>query len=157
MIAVECFADITLVQSLNSVPREHIAHFFRGRSGVCKYLSATGNSKGMIDEDPSAARHPYEEKGEVDNSFLSLDIKQLKYPSQTNELIVLCPKLEDWIIKSAQISHIELIRHGLPDDPNQLHNIIDQKINEFRTIIHLLKKEDSNRINTLARLLQVPV
>jgi hypothetical protein len=155
MIALECFADITLVQCLTSLPRTEIAHFFRGRSGVCTQLQQSSGTIGLIDEDPGSARHPYEIKGTSDSSYIDFDIKYRLYPSGNNRLIILVPKLEDWIIKTAQFARVDLVQHGLPDDPDLLHRIIDQKLDEFRIVISLLKKKRSARIEALSKLLKM--
>ena len=155
MIIVECNADITLVQCLTSIPREYIIHQIRGKSGVCNQLSERTNSKGLIDEDPDSTQHPYEKYGVLRNDYSQYDIRQLKYPTQDNELIILCPKLEDWFLKTAQVAGIDVTRHGLPDESNKLHRIIDQKLNEFRTILNMLKKQKSDRIITLTNILKI--
>lgn len=154
MIIVECYSDTTLVQSLTSVPRQFIDHS-RGRAGVCNHLSGRRDCKGLIDEDPGAPRHPYERAGVVQSEYLGEDIKLFSYPSQCNELIVLCPKLEDWILKTAQMAHINVTRHGLPGEAGTLHRVIDQRLGSFRTVLDMLKSQKSPRIATLARLLQI--
>lgn len=156
MIIVECYADTSLVQTLTSLPREFVIHQIKGKSGVCKQLANSNNRKGLIDEDPRALKNPYELQGVMDNTYSRFDIKHLNYPEQGNELIVLCPKLEDWIIKTARLEHIDLDKHGLPDEPNKLHRIIDQKLGEFRIVLHILMKQQSDRIIALAKLLNIP-
>ena len=155
MIIVECHSDKTLVQCLTSLPREYIIHQMRGKSGVCNQLAERTNSKGLIDEDPLSAQHPYEKDGVTRGNYTQYDIKHLDFPSQGNELIVLCPKLEDWVLKTAQIAGIDVTRHGFPDEPNKLHRIIDQKLNEFRILVNMLKKQKSDRITTLTNLLKI--
>ena len=155
MIIVECNSDITLVQCLTSLPREYIIHQMRGKSGVCNQLAENTNSKGLIDEDPLSVQHPYEKDGVSRRNYAQYDIKRLHYPSQGNELIILCPKLEDWILKTAQIAGIDVNRHGLPDEPNKLHRTIDQRLTEFRILINMLKRQKSDRIMTLTNLLKI--
>lgn len=155
MIIVECYSDKTLVQCLTSLPPEYISHEIRGKSGVCNQLIKLTNSKGLIDEDPLSVQHPYEKEGLQNQDYTKYDIKHLHYTSQGNDLIVLCPKLEDWFLKAATIAGIDVTRHGLPNEPNKLHKIIDQKLNEFRTVINMLKKQKSDRITTLTTLIHI--
>ena len=155
MIIVECYSDKTLVQSLTSLPLEYINHEMRGKSGVCNQLAERSNSKGLIDEDPLSAQHPYEKDGIQRQNYAQYDIKHLHFPSQGNELIILCPKLEDWVLKTAQIADIDVTRHGLPDEPNKLHRIIDQKLDEFRILVNMLKKRKTDRSTTLTNLLKI--
>jgi hypothetical protein len=49
----------------------------------------------------------------------------------------------------------ELLKsHGLPDDPNELHRLIDQKLDELTIVISLLVKKKSERIMALKELLR---
>ena len=154
MIFVECNADITLVECLTNIPKENIVHEFKGKPGVCKQLmEGWTNSKGLIDEDPGASQPPYVRNAHPYGSFIQEDIKYLRDASRNNDLIVLCPRLEDWILKSAQIAKIDVTRHGLPNDANALHRVIDYKLNEFMILIHMMVKRKSTRILALKGLL----
>ena len=155
MIIVECYSDKTLVQCLTSLTPEYINHEIRGKSGVCNRLAKLTNSKGLIDEDPLSAQHPYEKEGLQRQDYTQYDIKHLHYMSQGNDLILLCPKLEDWFLKTATIAGIDVTLHGLPNEPNRLHKIIDQKLSEFRIVINMLRKRKSDRITTLTKLIHI--
>ncbi|MBI2859905.1 MAG: hypothetical protein HYX91_00165 [Chloroflexi bacterium] len=154
MILVECYADKTLVQCLTSLPREHIGHFGRGKSGVCNQLAARCDSRGLIDEDPRSPQHPYQKAGVSHGDFSRYDIKHLYFPGQNNELIILCPRLEDWILETARIEGIDVTRHGLPDQPGKLLRAIDHRLDKFRTLLNMLVKRKSARITALAGLLK---
>lgn len=157
MIIVECYSDIVLVQCLTSIPLKYIIHEMRGKSGVCKQLGELNSCKGMIDEDPDSTRHPFEKEGSLRNDYSQYDLRQLMYPTQGNELVILCPKLEDWFLKTAQIADINVTQHGLPDEPNKLHRVIDQKLSEFRILLNMLKKQKSERIEVLTSLLKIQI
>lgn len=154
MIVVECNADATLVKCLTNIPKANIIHEFKGKPGVCNQLMENlTNSKGLIDEDPRAGQHPYVKRARPHGSFIQEDIKYLHDASRNNDLIVLCPKLEDWILKSAEIANIDVRRHGLPNDANALRKVIDYKLNEFRILIHMMARRKSARILALKGLL----
>ena len=154
MIVVECNADNTLVKCLINIPKTDIIHEFKGKPGVCHQLKENlTNSKGLIDEDPRAGQPPYVKKAQPHGSYIQDDIKYLFDASRNNYLIILCPKLEDWVLKTAQIANIDVTRHGLPNDANVLHRVIDYKLDEFRILLHMLLKRKSNRLLTLKGLL----
>ncbi len=157
MIIVECYSDTTLVECLTSVPRQYINHEMRGKSGVCKQLADRVNCKGLVDEDPNAAEHPYEKQGLLISGYAQYGIKLLQFPSQSNELVVLCPKLEDWVLATAQAAGIDVTRHGLPNDPNKLHRVIDDRLPKFRILLNMLKARKSQRIEALTELLKIQV
>jgi len=154
MIFVECRADDTLVKCLANIPKANIIHEFKGKPGVCTQLMRNWtDSKGLIDEDPRASQPPYVKKARPHGKHIQYDIKYLHDASRNNYLIVLCPKLEDWILKSAEIADIDVTRHGLPNDANALHKVIDYKLDEFRILIHMMLRRKSTRILTLKGLL----
>ena len=155
MIIVECFSDIALVQCLTSTPREFIAHQFRGKSGVCKQLGESRNCKGMVDQDPLSAQHPMEKQGQQITDYSHHHINLIRFPDQQNDLIILCPKLEDWFIDTARIEGIDLESQGLPSDPNKLHRVIDQRLSDFRKVLNMLKSKKSERVETLTSLLRI--
>jgi hypothetical protein len=153
MIFVECYSDTTVVKTLTSLSTKEVIHNIVGKSGVCNQLIKSRDSKGLIDEDPKSPVHPYEKNGIMREDNSRLDLRRLYYPSSHNELIILCPKLEDWLLKSAAISDINVTLHGLPDNPDELHKLIDQKLSELRIVLHLLVKRKSERILALKTLL----
>lgn len=154
MIFVECNADDTLVKCLTNTPKANIIHDFTGKPGVCTQLMRNWtDSKGLIDEDPRAGQPPYVKKARPHGKTIQYDIKYLRDASRNNYLIVLCPKLEDWILKSAEIADIDVTRHSLPNDANALHRVIDYRLNEFRILIRMMIRKKSNRILALKGLL----
>jgi hypothetical protein len=153
MIFVECYSDTAIVKTLTNLSTKEVIHNIVGKSGVCNQLIKSRNSKGLIDEDPKSPKHPYERIGKLRGDSVDFDIRRLYYPESHNELIILCPKLENWLLKSAAISDIDVKLHGLPDNPDELHKLIDQKLSELRIVLHLLVKQKSERILALKSLL----
>ena len=66
-----------------------------------------------------------------------------------NYLIVLCPKLEDWFCKSARLVGINLQNYGLPNNPDELHKVINENLDKFEQFLDDILSRNHPRINTL--------
>ena len=58
-------------------------------------------------------------------------------------LVIICPKLEDWLIARARSSGIRPEDYGLPNDPDRLHSIprYEQKQNFIRFLTELKERD----------------
>jgi len=137
MIFLECEPDKALVKGLG-IPRKEIKHMF-SKGNVCNRLEKTKNSKGLVDEDPLNPQPSYIGK----LKFLSRGhgIKLLVDEKNQNYLIVLCPRLEDWVLNVAKQASIDVLTHGLPNDPNKLHEALNIKLDRFRDLIDKIKQK----------------
>lgn len=149
MIYLECNPDKALVQTLG-IPKKEIVH--AGDKGeVCNRLKNSRNSKGMVDEDPSSPQPRYIEKLKMNSH--EYDIKLLYEEKSQNHLIVLCPTLEDWILKAAKDARVNVDDYSLPDDAYELHKIINIKLEKFVQLIEDIKKQ-SKMLKTLEKLIR---
>lgn len=155
MIYVECYPDITLVKSLTNITKRGIIHEFKGKGEICNRLRNNANSKGLIDEDPSSSQPRYLIEATPEGDFAEYNLKLLHHSSTDNRLIVLCPTLEEWILKSAIQANLDVRKYGLPNDTVKLHGLINLNIGKFEKLIEDLK-DKSNRLKTLKRLLERP-
>ena len=110
---VECEADITLVKSLIFISRKNIIHG-GNKPGVLETLERRQNCKGMVDEDPWSIQPPkiyrFQEKEYFPGSMLRI----LRNTNRNNYLIILCPRLEDWILEAAKESNVDVETYNLP-------------------------------------------
>lgn len=149
MIYLECYSDEALVKALG-IHKKEIYH--SGNKGnVCKKLVKSRNSKGLVDEDPSRTQPPY--IGKMRTKSNEDDIKLLYDDSTKNHLIVLCPKLEDWILKAAKEARVNVEDYSLPDDAYELHKIINIKLEKFVQLIEDIKTR-SKMLKTLEKLIR---
>jgi len=148
MFVVECTPEVTLVTTLTSVSRRRVDHV-SGRSRVLRKLIRNyENSIGMVDEDPNrASSRDMQRFREVE--FSERDgIRIFHHNQRNNRLIVLCPRLEEWIIEASRQANIDLNRYNLPNDPIELHERINIRIEGFQQLIEELMQR-SNRVIAL--------
>jgi len=140
MIYVECKADKSLVHVIADIRPYEIEHC-PGKNEVLKKLLKDKSSIGIIDEDPNAPspNKLKELKFECRESRLSL--KFCYERSNNNLLIIICPRLEDWIIEASIEEKINLNSYDLPSNP--------ANITKFQNLLHELLKKENKRLLTL--------
>jgi hypothetical protein len=153
-ILVECDADETVLRALG-VPKKRLLHL-GGRNRVISRLRHLPGAIGVIDEDPGTTQH--------------LDMTSSYHPCETREglrllrrqgkggqkLIMVCPKLEDWLLARAKQARMKPETYGLPGDPDRLHSIPRyEKRDGFSRFLAELMRHDEG-VAVLRRWLEQP-
>ncbi|MCS7338045.1 MAG: hypothetical protein NZ739_07390 [Verrucomicrobiae bacterium] len=77
---------------------------------------------GLVDEDPHSANTPRSlAEYRVANEQSGIVLMECKHGSE-RRLIVLCPRLEEWLYDRAKECGLNPCEFGLPKDPRQLHS-----------------------------------
>lgn len=148
MIYVECYPDKILVNNLG-IPSKEIKHLY-GKGNICNKLERSRNSKGVVDEDPLSTQPSYISKLELLSD--EHEIKLLYDENTQNYLIILCPRLEEWLLKAIHIAKVDINLYNLPEDADELHKTINTKPGKFEELIKILRKK-SERFKTLEKIL----
>ena len=152
MIYVECKPDSKLVKSITNVSKRGIVHE-SNKFEVCRRLEKRKSCTGLIDEDPLSVQPRYIRKTRLENDLSEHDIKVLHHSSTDNRLIVLRPRLEEWVLKAAKEAGIDVRKYDLPNDAAKLHRHINISLDKFENLLEDLK-DSSSRLKTLKRLLE---
>jgi hypothetical protein len=152
MIYVECKPDSKLVRSITNVSKREIVHE-SNKFEVCKRLEKCRSCTGLIDEDPLSVQPRYLTKTRLENDLSEHDIKVFYHDSTDNHLIVLRPRLEEWILNAAKEAGIDIGRYNLPNNAAKLHSHINISLDKFEGLLEDLK-DSSKRLKTLKRLLE---
>jgi len=144
MFFVECKADLTLVRALSNAPPNKIMHA-GNKSGVLgKLIRARGrpnyqNSIGMVDQDPWSSQSSSLKRFKEMECCNDLGIKVLHYRWLNNHVVVLCPRLEEWIVEASNEAGMDLANYGLPADADTLHEVINLDTEKFENFLAELK------------------
>ncbi len=153
MIYIECKPDYALVRSLTQTSKRDILHEFKGKFEICRHLENQRNCKGLIDEDPAGTQPPYLKRLQRQDDFSEYDLISLHDSNNGNYLIVLCPRLEEWVLKSSKEANMDVRKYDLPNDGPTLHRYININLGKFEGLLEDLKGS-SRRLRTLKRLLE---
>ena len=153
MIFIECKPDHALVKPLTNIIRREITHEFKGKGEICNRLRKQANCKALLDEDPFGTQPRYMKEAKLVNDLHEHDLKLLHDSANKNYLIVLCQRLEEWVLKAAREAGIDVRKYSLPNDAARLHREINIRLDKFEKLLEELKGS-SNRLKTLKRLLE---
>lgn len=150
MIYVECIPDKALVKILG-IPGNKIFHA-GGKGNICSRLKYSKNSLGLIDEDPHSPQPNYIKK--LKFQFKEYSIKVLYDDELENYLIVLCPRLEEWILKAAKEININMVDYQLPNEAMELHKVINTRIKKFENLVQSILQK-SPMLKALTTLIKM--
>ena len=137
-IYVECRPDELLISKLGFT-RKMIVHR-PGKSRVFYNLSKNKGLLAMVDEDPGSVKTRYEKSLHFKEEFEGI---KYFYDKSGNKVFILKGKLEDWIIWVCKQQKVNLKDFGLPNKPNDLHDVINYKLKNFGRLIDALIKQRS--------------
>ena len=150
---MECKPDGALVRLLTGLSRREVAHEIKGKSGVSHRLSQQSNCKGLVDQDPGSAQPPYLRTIPLSDDLPEHGLKVYRDGSRGNTIVVLCPKLEDWVLDAAKAVGLDVRQLGLQNRPTSLHREINANLAKFERVLEALDATSSQRLDTLRRLL----
>ncbi len=152
MIAVECNADETLVRTLGI--RKHAIVHCRGKAEVIKKLTKGQAVGGMVDEDPASIPPGYMREFEQLEVDTHNDLRWYGYHDR--RLVVLSPRLEEWVIERAKRVNVLLREYKLPNDADRLHDRIASEVHQakFEDLLLAMIDRGEEGLRTIERLLR---
>ena len=148
---VECKADETLVIALG-VTRQQVEHA-ANRAGVCTQLARREGVIGMVDEDPESVSQSYMKS--LPQESWEHGVRVLTDKERGNRVVVLSPRLEEWLVESAKSAGLKMTDFGFESDNGlQLHGEINQRLRNEQKLIEALLAANNPRILRLQSLLK---
>jgi len=147
MYLVECKPDAVLVRSLTLATSKNIEHAGNKSQLLKKLTEHYTDSKAIIDEDPGSIQPPHLQKFREKQDLTQYKLKVLHQKGKNNTLIILRPRLEDWILDASKEANIDPTKYSLPKEPTKLHQQINIQIDKFQELIKDLAK--SKRLKEL--------
>ena len=138
MIFVECNPDRLLVSRLTGLPRREIVHELKGKYEICKRLSAELGRSALLDEDPTAEQPRYLRAVPVVGELDNVALRVLNDEQRGNRVVILRPRLEEWILGAAREGRLDVSIYKLPTTANQLHKVINVNIGNFERLVDAL-------------------
>lgn len=149
-LVVECKPDEALALALGLAPRaiEHGTN----KVGVCSQLARREGVAGMVDEDPQSQPVPYLSR--LKEASFAHGVRLLVDEKRRIRAVVLCPRLEEWLVVTAKESGLKLTDFGFSSDNGvQLHSEINHRLGGVTKLAKALVDKKSPRILRLQALL----
>jgi len=148
---VECRPDEALAFALG-VSRRDVEHA-GNRTGVCAEVSRRNGAMGMVDEDPDTAPLPYMRT--MAEQPVEHEIRVLYDSQRNNQLVVICPRLEEWLVQSAKSSGLKMTDFGFgSDNGRHLHREINDRLPNVKRLVGALLSARNLRILRLQSLIK---
>jgi hypothetical protein len=149
-IVLECNPDEALIKVLG-YPRRMITHQ-SSKGEVINYLARNPAAIGIVDDDPGSAKPAYLLKFSLETEE-RFGIESYKIAKLGTRLIVIKPRLEEWILKQAKDLRIDLKQHAMPANGNDLHKIINTRISRFENMLKEMLDKKSEALTHLKSLI----
>ncbi|MEI7483071.1 MAG: hypothetical protein WCK13_00015 [Ignavibacteriota bacterium] len=137
----ECDNDGALLDFF-SIPKKDKEHSF-SKGNVCNSLSKNTGVIGLVDED-SGTQQPSYIAGLGNPFAANHGIKVFNDIPNNNKIVMLCPRLEEWLYSVAKANNINPVDFGLPHTPNGLHSEefrkVKTKLNDFLEALNSSKE-----------------
>jgi hypothetical protein len=148
---VECKPDEALAFALG-VSRRDVEHA-GNKAGVCAQVSRRSGTTGMVDEDPDAAPLRYVKTLAEETSEHA--IRVLYDAERKNRLVVIRPRLEDWLVESAKSGGLKMTDFGFESDTGRhLHREINHRLANVERLVNALLSARNSRILRLQSLIK---
>ncbi|MCD6221278.1 hypothetical protein J7K25_03870 [bacterium] len=138
MVFVECKADLTHIKNIGIRLNEIYHAGDKGR--VCKNLRKKENVCGMVDEDPLSSQPSYLKEIRFIKEIEG--IKYFKDEKRKNNVVILSPYLEEWILKIVKKYKIKIKEYGLPGESRKFHKIVNSNIEKLENLLEELKEKE---------------
>ena len=157
MLCVEGKADLTLVRALLRLPSKEVLLNRGGRDLILKELERQSDWMALLDEDPGSPLPAYLTRMTLAADFPMLGLRALEHRAQNNRVILLRPRLEEWLLRAAGDAGLAVggRRYNLPSSPTRLHREINLDLSKVERLLADLTETDSPRIRQLRALLTV--
>lgn len=139
MIVIECFSDEALVHALGvSVKPIHES----GKGSVVNRLMEETIAIGLVDEDPGA-----NQPAKLKNGFISCETygslrRLVQKGNPRQQIIELCPRLEDWLLARARAKGVNPADFGVPVTAQELHGKRCNQLPRFRDFLDSLANDE---------------
>jgi hypothetical protein len=131
-----------MIQEVAGAPYRDISHSGNKSNVIRELTEEYRNAVGLIDEDPGSTPPPKIRRFTQEKQIPEYSYRLLYDESRNNRLVVLYPRLEEWILNTCRVNDVDVTRFRLPDNPSRLHNMINYRIPQFRSILEELNNTD---------------
>jgi hypothetical protein len=149
-IVVECNPDEALMRALG-YPRKMVFHQ-SSKAEVLRYLEKNPTSIGIVDEDPGRNNAGYFTKYRKQGQA-KFGIEEFFNTKIKTRLIVLKPRLEEWVLGHAIASQVDPKKYSLPADGHHLHKSINEQIPKFEKMLAEMLTKKSKALLHLKQLI----
>ena len=131
----------SLLQSLG-ITRKEIS-LLGPKGNVIKKLKNLPDCIGMVDEDPHSIQTQSHELANYQEIENDMGLRLLLRKHNRQRIVILCPRIEDWLLQRAMSSNVDLKHYYLPNNPKELKKLTNYDTKDgFKRFLTELKEKD---------------
>ena len=151
---VECKPDRLLVKKLTIATNKPIVHSGNKTKVLYDLLNNYESSIGLVDEDPHSTKPALMSYFGAPKNVKNCDLEILIDECRNNKLVVIKPRLEEWILTAANKTGIDIRKDfNLPNNGQDLHSIININLDRYEKLIECLQEKNNIYLSTLTQIL----
>ncbi len=133
---IECLPDRKLIQKIVVTDRRNIIHSGNKTKVFFDLMNNYDSSFGIVDEDPWSIQPKSMAYFRVKKDYPAHEFTVFYEDSRNNILIMIRPRLEEWIINASINEQIDLRRdYNLSNNGDELHDIINPNLHKFELLL----------------------
>ncbi len=151
---VECKPDKHLIKVITNASKKAIVHSANKAEAIKTLLKAKAPSIAIIDEDPGSPQPSFLKRFKLKQDLSQWGLKVYKESSSEKSLVVISPRLEDWLLRAGKESGISFKEYSLPENAERLHKVINTNLEKLKLILKDLLKRENKRLLKLKEALE---
>ena len=149
-VVTECKPDEELLHKLGFARRE-VEHQ-PSKGDVCNFLRKNTILFALIDEDPASSQPKY--LSEFTLAEDNFDVKKLVHADNHQTIVILKPRLEEWIYKQCRDSKINPEDFYLPAGAKDFKDVINKRVNHYSNLLSALLEKKNGGMLHLKKVLK---
>ena len=122
---VEYKPDKCLIKVITNAPKKAIIHAANKTEAIKTLLKTKEPSIALIDEDPGSSQPSILKKFKLKQDFSQWGVKIYEESSLGKRLVIISPRLEEWLLRAGKESGISFKKYNLPKTAEKLHKVIN--------------------------------
>ncbi len=151
---VECKPDKLLLKLISGAPKKSIIHAANKTEVIKTLFKISDDATGIIDEDPGSSQPSYLKKFKLKHDFSDYDLAMLEENNSGKKLVVIKPRLEEWLLRAGMESGISFKKYKLPETGKDLHKVINTNLEKLKLVLNGLIETKCARLLKLKEILE---
>lgn len=159
MIYVECDPDKALVRIVGGLRARDIRHEFQGKGAVVYRVATNDGARGLVDQDPGSVQPKRLAELPVKENRQDLGLQLRTKLGSGARLVVICPRLEEWLYDAASESDVDPRSFRLPTSPRDLkkevnHDLRRGSSSRYERFLRELMRLQNRRLTVLRQMIR---
>ncbi len=151
---IECKPDKLLIKIITNTPKKSIIHAANKTEVIKTLFKISDDAIGIVDEDPGSPQPSHLKKFRLKQDLSDYGLALLEENDFGKKLIIIKPRLEEWLLRAGKESDISFKEYKLPETGKDLHKVINSNLEKLKLILNKLLETKCVRLLKLKEILE---